>query len=178
MIKRDELIKIGQFNKPHGLGGELAFTFTDDVFDRTECPYIVCEVDGILVPFFFEEYRFRTESTALVKLLDVDSADEARMFTNLDVYFPKSEVPHEEAMQGGKEYFKGYEIVDRKLGSQGHVVEVNDEAANVLFVVESHDEPDEHLLIPAVDALVESIDEKKRIIRMNLPEGLVERSDA
>ena len=43
MITREELIKIGRFNKPHGVKGELSFTFTDDVFDRTECPYIVCE---------------------------------------------------------------------------------------------------------------------------------------
>ena len=54
MIKRDELIKIGVFNKPHGVQGELAFTFTDDIFDRSECPYVVCEIDGIFVPFFIE----------------------------------------------------------------------------------------------------------------------------
>lgn len=179
MIKRDELIRIGQFNKPHGLDGELAFTFTDDVFDRTDAPYIVCEVDGIFVPFFFESYRFRSDSTALVKLLDVDSADDARMFTNLDVYFAKALIPHEDAMLGGKEYFKGYEIIDRTHGSLGIVTEVNDETANVLFVVAHHDdlEGDATLLIPAVDALVEKIDEKKRIIYMNLPEGLVEREE-
>ena len=51
MITREELIRIGRFNKPHGVKGELSFTFTDDVFDRTECPYIVCEIDGIFVPF-------------------------------------------------------------------------------------------------------------------------------
>ena len=54
MITREELIRIGRFNKPHGVKGELSFTFTDDVFDRTECSYIVCEIDGIFVPFFVE----------------------------------------------------------------------------------------------------------------------------
>ena len=63
MIERDELIKIGRFNKPHGVKGELSFTFTDDVFDRTDCPYIVCEIDGIFVPFFIEEYRFKSDTT-------------------------------------------------------------------------------------------------------------------
>jgi ribosomal 30S subunit maturation factor RimM len=45
--------------------------------------------------------------------------------------------------------------------------------------VAHHDdlEGDTTLLIPAVDALVEKIDEKKRIIYMNLPEGLVEREE-
>ena len=90
MIKRDELIKIGVFNKPHGIQGELAFTFTDDIFDRSECPYIVCESDRIFVPFFIEEYRFRGETTALMKLEDIDTENDARAFVNLEVYFPKS----------------------------------------------------------------------------------------
>lgn len=172
MIKRDELIKIGQFNKPHGLSGELAFTFTDDVFDRTECPYIVCEIDGIFVPFFLEEYRFRTDSTALVKLIDIDSADDGRMFTNLDVYFPKSYVHEEEAMQGGKDFFLNYKVMEETHGYLGDIVEIDDATANVLFVIENEDE--EQLLVPAVDEFVTNIDEKNKIIYMKLPEGLIE----
>ena len=68
MIKKDEVFKIGIFNKPHGVKGEISFTFTDDIFDRVECEYLVCLLDGIFVPFFIEEYRFRSNTTALVKL--------------------------------------------------------------------------------------------------------------
>ena len=68
MIKKEEVYKIGLFNKPHGIHGELQFTFTDDIFDRVDCDYLVCLLDGIFVPFFIEEYRFRSDSTALVKL--------------------------------------------------------------------------------------------------------------
>ena len=89
MIERDELIKIGQFNKPHGVRGEISFTFTDDVFDRGESPYIVCCIDNIFVPFFIEEYRFKSNSTALLKLMDVGDENAARAFSNLDVYYPK-----------------------------------------------------------------------------------------
>lgn len=31
MIKKDEVFKIGIFNKPHGVKGEISFTFTDDI---------------------------------------------------------------------------------------------------------------------------------------------------
>ena len=68
MIKKEEVYKIGLFNKPHGIHGELQFTFTDDIFDRVDCDYLICLLDGIFVPFFIEEYRFRSDSTALVKL--------------------------------------------------------------------------------------------------------------
>ena len=59
MIKKEEVYKIGLFNKPHGIHGELQFTFTDDIFDRVDCDYLICLLDGIFVPFFIEEYRFR-----------------------------------------------------------------------------------------------------------------------
>ena len=62
MIKKDEVFKIGVFNKPHGVKGELSFTFTDDIFDRVDCDYLICLLDGIMVPFFVEEYRFRSSS--------------------------------------------------------------------------------------------------------------------
>ena len=98
MIKKEEVYKIGLFNKPHGIPGELQFTFTDDIFDRVDCDYLVCLLDGIFVPFFMEEYRFRSDSTALVKLEGVDTAERARMFTNVEVYFPMKHA--EEAGEG------------------------------------------------------------------------------
>ena len=85
MIKREDVYKIGLFNKPHGIHGELSFTFTDDIFDRADCDYLICRLDDIFVPFFIEEYRFRSDSTALVKLEGVDTAERARMFTNVEV---------------------------------------------------------------------------------------------
>ena len=36
MIKEEEVFKIGKINKPHGVKGEMSFTFTDDIFDRTD----------------------------------------------------------------------------------------------------------------------------------------------
>ena len=64
MIKQEEVYKIGRIGKAHGVKGEVTFMFDDDVFDRVDADYLILEVDGILVPFFMEEYRFRTDSTA------------------------------------------------------------------------------------------------------------------
>ena len=46
MIKKEEVYKNRLFNKPHGIHGELQFTFTDDIFDRVDCDYLVCLLDG------------------------------------------------------------------------------------------------------------------------------------
>ena len=90
MIKKEDVYKIGRIGKAHGVKGEVSFLFDDDVFDRADADYLVLELDGILVPFFMEEYRFRSDSTALVKFEDIDTQDRARELTNCDVYFPAS----------------------------------------------------------------------------------------
>ena len=88
MIRKEEVYKIGVINKPHGVRGEVSFTFSDDIFDRADCDYLVLLLDGIFVPFFIEEYRFKSSNVALVKFEGVDTAEKARMFTNVEVYFP------------------------------------------------------------------------------------------
>ncbi len=175
MIKREEVYKIGIFNKPHGIHGELSFTFTDDVFDRVECDYLICLLDGIFVPFFVEEYRFRSDSTALIKLEKVDTAEKARMFVNTEVYFPvkyAEESPKEELTW---DYFVGFQVIDKRHGKIGIVIEVDDSTINTLFVL---DREGEELLIPAQEEFILKMDHKKRQITVDLPDGLLALDDA
>ena len=65
MIKREEVYKIGRLGKAHGIKGEVTMQVDDDIFDCTEAEYLVLELDSIMVPFFIEEYFFRTTSTEI-----------------------------------------------------------------------------------------------------------------
>ena len=170
MIKREEVYKIGLFNKPHGIHGELSFTFTDDIFDRVDCDYLICLLDGIFVPFFIEEYRFRSDSTALVKLEGVDSAERARMFTNIEVYFPVEFVDEAEPGELTWNFFEGFMMHDIHTGELGEIIEVDNSTVNTLFVVRYGKE---ELLIPAQEEFIVEIDQMHKVITMNLPEGLL-----
>ena len=175
MIMKEEVYKIGLFNKPHGIHGELQFTFTDDIFDRVDCDYLICLLDGIFVPFFIEEYRFRSDSTALVKLEGIDTAERARMFTNVEVYFP---VKHAEEAEDGElswNFFVGFRMEDVRHGELGEVVEVDTTTVNTLFVVEQED--GEELLIPAQEEFIVEINQEKKLITVELPEGLLNLED-
>lgn len=176
MIRKEEVYKIGLFNKPHGIHGELQFTFTDDIFDRVDCDYFVCLIDGIFVPFFIEEYRFRSDSTALIKLEGVDSAEQARVFANVEVYFPIEYVEEEETELSWN-YFVGFRVEDKHHGLLGEIIEVDTTTINTLFVIER--EKDE-LLIPAREELIVGLDRKGKLITVELPEGLLnlEEDDA
>ena len=172
MIKKDEVFKIDIFNKPHGVKGEISFTFTDDIFDRVECEYLVCLLDGIFVPFFIEEYRFRSDTTALVKLEGVDTSEKARMFTNVEVYFPKKYVGEEEDSDDIPtwNYFIGFKVEDVNHGELGEIVAVDDSTMNVLFAIEKDGE---ELLLPAHEEFIIKLDKKKRLLTVEVPDGLI-----
>jgi len=171
VIRKEDVYRIGQLTKPHGIKGEVAFSFTDDIFDRTdECDYLVCLMDGIMVPFFMEEYRFKSDTVALVKFEGVDTAEQARRFTNIEVYYPTRYA--EESDELSWSYFVGFRIEDEHLGLLGEVEEIDETTINTLFVIRRPD--GEELLIPAQEAFITDMDHKQRIIRMNLPEGMVE----
>ena len=153
----------------------MQFTFTDDIFDRVDCDYLICLLDGIFVPFFIEEYRFRSDSTALVKLEGIDTAERARMFTNVDLYFP---VKHAEEAEDGElswNFFVGFRMEDVRHGELGEVVEVDTTTVNTLFVVEQED--GEELLIPAQEEFIVEINQEKKLITVELPEGLLNLED-
>lgn len=175
MIRTNEVYKIGKFNKPHGVRGELAFTFTDDIFDRVEADYLICLMDGILVPFFLEEYRFRSENTALIKLEGIDNAEQARRFTNVEVYFPIHHADETDTSELTWNYFVGFRMEETHHGYLGDITQVDTSTINILFVV-NHE--GEELLIPAREEFIADIDRRHRVITVNLPEGLLDMENA
>ncbi len=172
MIKRDDLVKIGKFNKPHGIKGELSFTFTNDSFGANERSFFICELDAIFVPFQVEEYRFTSNSSALVKLKHIDSDQKARLLINKIVYFPKTDLQETDSSDiVSWDYFLHFTLIDERLGTIGLISAIDDSTINTLFVVEKGEE---QIYIPAADELITHIDEDQKKIYVELPEGLLE----
>ena len=166
MIKREEAYKIGRIGKTHGVNGEVSFQFDDDIFDQVDCDYLVLDVDGILVPFFIEEYRFRSDSVALVKFDDIDTQQRAAELTGCDVYFPRALAAEDESPS--LTMLVGFDIVEANGGTTvGRIAAIDDSTANLLFELE------DGRLIPANDDLIEDIDMQQQKITMSLPEGLL-----
>ncbi len=168
MIKKETVYKIGRLGKAHGVKGEISFQLDDDVFDRVDADYLVLDIDGILVPFFIEEYRFKTDSNALMKFEGIDTQERARELTGCDVYFPRELSEDDEENISWAEII-GYSLLDAQTGQEvGRIASVDDSTINILFELENGK------LIPASEELITNIDTKKHQIKMNLPEGILE----
>jgi 16S rRNA processing protein RimM len=161
MIRREEVYKIGKIGKPHGVKGEMTFMFDDDVFDRVDADYLVLDVDGILVPFFITDYRFRTDETALILFDGIETQEQARALTNTDVYFPRA-LSDNDAPHLSWDDFIGYTINNHP----SPITHIDTTTENVLFELENG------ALIPAADDLIVDINNEEKTITMNIPEGL------
>ena len=167
MIREEDVYRIGKIGKPHGVKGEVTMMFSDDVFDRVDAEYVVLMLDGILVPFFFEEYRFRTDETAIVKFCDIDTQDQARELTNCEVYFPRNLSDSGDDDISLSE-LNGFKLIDHIYNKVvGTICGIDDSTQNILFELE------DGMLIPASDDLIENIDTDQQTIIMHIPEGLL-----
>lgn len=171
MISYDDVFQIGVIGRPHGLAGEVSMHFTDDVFDRVDADYLFIEVEGILVPFFMETYRFKSDSTALLKFIDIDSVEQARRLTECRVFFPRSLSDSDDEDISLSELV-GFSLKDSSTGQTVGLIEAVDETTiNTLLEVttpEGHD-----LLIPFDPDLVDNIDMEQQQLTLHIPEGLL-----
>ncbi|MCL2329625.1 MAG: ribosome maturation factor RimM [Bacteroidetes bacterium] len=172
MIHKEDVFPIGKINKPHGINGEMSFSFTTDVFDSEDAPFFIFEIDGIFVPFFIESYRFKTDSTALLMLEDIDNEEKAREFNGLTIYLPVSFQDKVKEEEIGMSYFIGFILKDEILCEIGRVCAIDESTKNVLFIVENA--AAEEILIPASDDFILDIDHEEKIISLRIPEGLLD----
>ena len=168
MIRKEEVYKIGRLGKTHGVSGEISFLLDDDVFDRTDADYLILDIDGILVPFFIDSYRFKTDSNALMKFDGIDTQERARELTGCDVYFPRVLFDDDDDSISWAELV-GYSLIDNNSGKViGEIASIDDTTINILFELTTGK------LIPASEELITHIDTKKQQLYINLPEGILE----
>ena len=168
MIRKEEVYKIGRLGKTHGVKGEISFLFDDDVFDRVDADYLVIDIEGILVPFFMEEYRFKSDSNALMKFEGINTQERARELTGCDVYFPR-ELTDDDEENLSWTSLVGFSLIDADSGKDvGRIASIDDSTMNILFELE------DGTLIPASEDLITNIDTQRQQIEINLPEGILE----
>lgn len=181
MIKEDQLIEVGHILKTHGLKGELNVAIDDPIFDDVrKCEYFVIDMDGIFVPFFIDSYRWRGDGAILLSFEDITSQEKANIFCGKTLYFDRKCFTEKEADEYDANVEEemgliGYHVVDKQLGDLGEITDIDDQTANILFIV---DHEGEELLIPAADELILDVDDESKIVNMELPTGLVNLADA
>ena len=167
MIKLEEIAPIGIFGKTHGIKGEINLELNTD-FDLENTQYIIVDIDGIFVPFFIEDYRYKTDTTALILFEDITTEERIRPFFGKTAYVKKEVLVDNENDEMSINYYVGFTMLTTDKKVIGQIVEIDDSTANVLFVLDN----DELIPVGAVEVI--NLDPEKHTMVVELPEGLIQ----
>lgn len=174
MIKREELVEVGKFQKTHALKGELNMISDVDTEYFLDGNPLFVSLEGIYVPFFAETVRPKGSTSYLVKLQGIDTEKEASGFVNKELFILKKDAEEwlEEEIEDIN-YLEGYKVEEAETGKYiGEIERVDDSTANVLFIVKGPS--DEEIYLPVNDEFVVEIDDENHIVRYSFPEGLLD----
>ena len=171
MIQKEEVVRIGYFAKTHGIKGELSLMTDFDLFEDDNDPYLICDMDGIWVPFFIESVRCKGSASILIKLIEVDNEKTAKKFVGQEVFYPANRMTTLSNEDLTWKRLTGYVLEDEKLGELGVITDVDQTTINTLFKV---DYQGKELLTPVADELVVSIDKMQKKIIVSLPDGIID----
>jgi len=170
-IPKNNCVKVGYVQKPHGIHGELVIRFEEEYYETLEeCPTLFMEIDNLLVPYFIsdEGLRFKSGESVITKLEWVDSDKKAKDLCGLSVFVNQDDiVEFEDEMSPNA--LVGYQLFDETLGLIGEITEVNDYSGNLLLVVEYQGK---EALVPINEDLIIRMDEDRREIELRIPDGL------
>lgn len=171
-----EMVAVGSVLRAHGLRGEVL------VLPDSENPARFQSGSELFVREGARLRRLEVASSRshrgreLVQFVDVRDRDGAEALQGALLEAPEESVPAAE--EGTFYYFQlvGCRVVDRALGDLGEVTEVVEDGGGVLLSVarRHRGDGDGSVLIPFANQLLPEINVEERLIRSDLPPGLLE----
>lgn len=173
MINLEDCVQLGLLTRPHGIKGHMVLKLKNLSFEeieQMELVYLI--IDGLPVPFFIEEFSERSEGAIIIKLDDIISETEARIYSEVEVYIDRNILlDNTNSNSTNPFHLIGYEVIDDKFGHIGILDSLLEYDKNpVLRILKERKE----ILIPFHLEFIQTIDDTKKEILVNCPDGLLD----
>jgi 16S rRNA processing protein RimM len=159
-----KLREVGYFSKTHGLKGWLVLKQAVE-FDIDNANALFVKTASGNAPHFVADLK-ETSGNLTVLLETVDSVEKAKVFINKSVLVDEKFI-----IENDEDNFSGYTIEFSGLAISGEIQGVIDMPGNSLFDVAIKGK---QVLLPYTDDFIVEIDDKKKRIEYNAPEGLLD----
>lgn len=170
-MQADDCYQLGFVSKKHGLGGAVVVILDVDYpEDYTTLESVFVEINNKLVPFFIESISIKGNK-AFVKFEEVDTAESAEELKGNALFLPLDALPQ---LEEGQFYFHeviGYTLQDSQAGEVGSIKNILSGPQQDLFQIDANGK---EVLVPIIDDLIESVDHDRKILKVSLPEGLLD----
>jgi len=164
------MLRIGKIAGTHGLKGELMLShMLEPGWLKKEIPLFITLQRDTHIPFFLESFQEVDDETYRIRLEEVDTPEAARSLVGKSVFVAEQYV--QLSPETSPLLWIGFEIADKSLGRVGMLKDVFQTAHQWLGELEYKGR---EVLIPLVPQTILQLDAKKKIIYMDLPDGLLE----
>ena len=163
-------VKAGKIAKAYGLQGSVHVILNPAANKRIQAgnPLFI-ELDGQRVPYFVEELNVVSDDQAIIKFEWIDDVEKAKTIAGNDLYLDPKSDPVRPPGNEGLQAITGYEAYDRSTGYLGKVTDFLEHELNPVILVDHHGR---ELMVPAAVEIILEVDQGKRTILFDLPEGL------
>lgn len=159
---------IGYVAKPYGGNGTVLIALKAiESKELTKRKYVLLDIQHKLVPFFIEKCICKNNNVYL-NFSDIHSVDDAEKIAGMRIYIEQTDDDENDDAHG----FVSYTLFNAPHTFVGTITDVLEYPMQLLLEVETAN--NSQILIPLVDEFIVEIDEQKRSIIMNIPEGLLE----
>jgi 16S rRNA processing protein RimM len=164
----EDTLKIGKTIKSFGKDGFIKVVVEDRFRQNLiNSKYAFILVEGFLLPYFIESFH---EEGDLIKFDEINSPQDARILSDTEIHLFKSDVTEEQGTVYEDELI-GYRLLNQEGLKIGIIKSIIEMPMQVLLEVERNGED---ILIPFHEDLVIGYDERKKIIELEIADGLLE----
>jgi 16S rRNA processing protein RimM len=167
----DSCFKLGKINKAHGLKGDLKVSFEAEFpinFSKLESVYV--NINNKLIPFFIEKISVQGKK-AIFTIEDIKDLKSAEALFDKEVFLPLTMLPEDDGKVFKYTDLIGYTVADKTLGKLGKITDVYALPGQDVLAM---DYKEKEILIPASEELITKIEKSKKIVHIEIPEGLLE----
>ncbi|MGB1217152.1 MAG: ribosome maturation factor RimM [Saprospiraceae bacterium] len=164
----DNWIRIGYTGKPHGLDGEIKIILKEDYYieDILENGMFFILEKGQYLPYFVEGIR---GGLLMTSIEDMETKEDAAKIAKKPIYLKEKDLIPREIVE--EETLVGYTIKDVNLGEIGEIEHIEELPQQEIAMLEKNGKD---IMIPLNDSFILSMDDEKKMILMELPEGLLD----
>tara|TARA_B100001250_G_C19581484_1_gene692251 strand:+ start:80 stop:592 length:513 start_codon:yes stop_codon:yes gene_type:complete len=166
------MLHIGHVAKSHGTSGYFSI--------KLSIPVDLCHLCKDIETIYLEDQSkplniinsiLNNKIFLKTKVENINSREDAKLILRKNIYIKKSENVNIDEAIDQKNKFLNFQVLDKKLGKIGVVNKIDFNRPQTILFVKSDEKT---ILIPYVKELITNVNNSKKEIELDLPEGIID----
>jgi len=170
MAYRSDIL-LGRITKLSGYEGAVAVKL-EKIFSENipEMESVYFEIEGRLVPFFISDLEYSGADILKLKFESYNTIEKVNEFIGARVFLTTIVPVKDESVNF--QSFRGFQVFNQDSVLVGEISDVIPNPGQLLLSINSGE--NKEILIPFHEDFILNVNKRKKIIVMNLPEGLID----